>query len=122
MNAYTDPNYKISCPRTYEEELAASLTPLNDPLVSPLLASPECLSEFPPTFIFTSTMDSCLDESIEFSNKLTDVKVPVSVHAFDRLPHGFLSLHNTSKECQKALNVVSDKLQSLSSVDVESRL
>ena len=82
MNAYTDPNYTRTCPRTYEEELDASLTPINDPLLSPLLASTEILSKFPSTYIFTSTMDSCLDESIEFSNILKGLDVPIYLHVY----------------------------------------
>lgn len=115
MNAYTDPNYTSTCPRTYEEELNASLTSINDPLLSPLLASAEILSKFPSTYIFTSTMDSCLDESIEFSNILKNLDVKIHLHVFDRLPHGFLNLHNASKECQKALDFVTSQLQILSS-------
>ena len=62
-------------------------------------------------------MDSCLDESIEFSNILKELDVPIHLHVFDRLPHGFLNLHNASKECQKALDFVSSQLQILSSTN-----
>ena len=78
-----------------------------DPLLSPIYASPESLSQFPRTCLFSSTIDTCLDESIEFSNKLVDAGVPVSLHVFQDLPHGFLSLNGSSKECQNAVNFIS---------------
>ena len=77
MNSYTDVDYVTSCPRTYEDELHACLVPNRDPLVSPLLTPPETLAQLPKTYLFSSTIDTCLDESIEFSNKLMDVGVPV---------------------------------------------
>ena len=114
MNSYTDVNYLKSCPRTYEDELKACAVPNRDPLVSPLLTSPETLAQFPKTYLFSSTSDTCLDETIEFSNKLLDAGVHVSLHVFQGLPHGFLSLNNMSNECQKAVDVISNCLKSLS--------
>ena len=113
MNAYTDVNYLKSCPRAYEDEIRACAVPNRDPLVSPLLASPETLAQFPKTYLFSSTSDPCLDETIEFSNKLLDVGVPVSLQVFQVLPQAFLSLNSMSNECQKAVDVVSNSLKSL---------
>lgn len=114
MNAYTDPKYLKSCPRTYEEELTASFNSSLDPLVSPLLTPPEILARLPKTYIFSSTMDTCLDECIQFYSKLTKAGVPVSLHVFQGLPHGFMSLNGASKECQDAVTFISNHLKSLS--------
>ena len=113
MNSYTDANYLKSCPRSFEEELDNCVIPSKDPLLSPIFTSPETLAKFPNTFLFSSTIDICLDETIEFSHKLVNAGVPVSLHVFKDLPHGFLSLNGSSNECQKAVNVVSDTLKSL---------
>ena len=113
MNSYTDVDYVNSCPRTYEEELEKCIVTTRDPLLSPIYASPESLSQFPRTCLFSSTIDTCLDESIEFSNKLVDAGVPVSLHVFQDLPHGFLSLNGSSKECQNAVNFISQHFKSL---------
>ena len=114
MNSYTDADYMKSYPRTYEEELEKSIeNPTRDPLLSPIFASQEIFSQFPRTCLFSSTIDTCLDESIEFSNKLVDAGVPVSLHVFQDLPHGFLSLNSSSKECQNAVIVISEQLKSL---------
>ena len=114
MNSYTDSEYMKSFPRTYEEELEKCIeNPTRDPLISPMFASQDTISQFPRTSLFSSTIDTCLDESIEFSNKLVDAGVPVSLHVFQDLPHGFLSLNSSSKECQKAVNVISDQLKVL---------
>lgn len=114
MNSYTDAEYMNSCPRTYEEELEKCVNnQTRDPLISPLFASMEAFSQFPQTCLFSSTIDTCLDETIEFSNKLVDAGVPVSLHVFQDLPHGFLSLNSSSTECQRAVNVIAGKLKTL---------
>ena len=115
MNAYSDPSYKKSLPRTYQEEVDASLIAKLDPFMSPLLASLKILSQFPNTHIFSSTMDTCLDECIEFSNKLTKAGAEhVSLDIFEGLPHGFMSLNTLSKECQNAVTSITSHIKSAS--------
>ena len=113
MNAYTDPFYQQSCPRTYEEELDASLNTNQDPLMSPLLASLKTLSLFPRTHIFSSTMDTCLDECVEFTNKLKKAGAGyISLDIFEGLPHGFMSLNGLSEECQNAVSSITQHIKS----------
>ena len=101
-----------SCPRTFEDELNASIdVPDQNPLISPLLASQKDLVKFPETNIFSSTMDQCLDESVTFSNKLKCCEVPVTLKVFEGLPHGFLSLNTASRECQFAVTFISNQLK-----------
>ncbi len=49
----------------------------SDPLLSPLLASHDLIHSFPPTYLISTDIDPCLDESIAFSNKLVKAGVKV---------------------------------------------
>ena len=114
LNAYADPNYLSKCPRSFEEEIEASLESNNDSLLSPLLTPREILSQFPPTFLFTSDTDPCLDETVSFSNKLIQSGMKdVTLDIREGLPHGFLSYIAMSVECRNALNEITNQLKGL---------
>jgi hormone-sensitive lipase len=61
-------------------------------LFSPHFASDDILTEFPPTIILSSTLDSCLDEGIEFAKRLRNLKVDVKLDVIEGLMHGFLNI------------------------------
>jgi hormone-sensitive lipase len=48
----------------------AELKPLEDPLICPLKASDELLSEFPPSYIITGDNDPLHDDSLRMAQKL----------------------------------------------------
>ena len=50
---------------------------VNDPLLSPVLASHDMIHALPPTHLISTDIDPCLDESIAFSNKLVKAGVRV---------------------------------------------
>lgn len=111
LNAYTDPEYQTKCPRSFQEEVVAASEHKTDVSISPFLLPESILSEFPQTFIFTSDMDPCLDECIEFATRLRNVGVQkVHVEILEGLPHGYLSYSNFSAECQKAVEEITTKL------------
>jgi acetyl esterase len=67
---------------------------VDDPRVSPLLASDEVLAQSPPTLVITAEFDPLRDEGIAYANTLAALDVPVShihfagqFHAFFSLPH-----------------------------------
>ena len=60
-----------------EIENCKGLFGVNDPLLSPLLASHDMIHALPPTHLISTDIDPCLDESIAFSNKLVKAGVRV---------------------------------------------
>uniref|UniRef100_A0A2L2YFM3 Hormone-sensitive lipase n=1 Tax=Parasteatoda tepidariorum TaxID=114398 RepID=A0A2L2YFM3_PARTP len=69
-----------------------------NPFMSPLLASDENLKEMPQIFFVTLNFDPCLDDTITFAKRLTELNRPVEVDVLDGLPHGFLNFLPFSKE------------------------
>jgi len=63
-----------------------------DPLISPLCASDEVLSAFPPTAIFAGEFDPVLDDSAAFARRLCILEADVSFDVVEGAPHGFLNL------------------------------
>lgn len=112
LNCYADPNYKNTCPRTFVQELEG-IKAWNDPLLSPLFTSQTILAQFPPTHLFSTDVDPCLDEIIAFSNKLYDARSNVTVDVMSGLPHGFLSLNSISRECQMAVDYLTGRLRDI---------
>jgi len=110
MNAYQDPSYLTSLPRTFQDELTA-LNFTRDIYLSPFLADKELLARFPDTLLISSDMDPCLDEAIEFSNKLLDAGVAVDLEVMSGLPHGFLSFAPLSTRCQRGLDKVTNLIK-----------
>ena len=114
LNAYSDPDYKSSLPRSFADEVEASLTLQGntDAYLSPLLTSEEILSQFPATVLLVSDMDPCLDETVAFCNRLIRAGVPrVQLEIIEGLPHGFFSYSGMSSECHEALNEATKRLQ-----------
>ena len=67
LNAYKDPNYLESLPRSLDKELEKGSSEHNI-FISPLLAEKNMLRHFPKTMFVETDMDACLDENIKFSN------------------------------------------------------
>ncbi len=110
LNAYSDPDYKKTCPRTFVQEL--DYCGVNyDPLLSPLFAPKEILKRFPPCHLISTDIDPCLDEVITFSNHLVEAgTAKVTLNVINGLPHGFLSLNSVSAESQQAVDFISAKI------------
>jgi len=102
INSYRNPQYHKNPPKSYEEEVSSSMTGLNDDiLLSPLLAKIDVLQHFPKTYIFGSDIDPCLDDYVDFSKKLSEANVPVSMFILDGMPHGYLNLLSNRRICKK---------------------
>ena len=99
MNAYQDPNYLKTCPRSVNQELKQAKS-INDIFLSPLLAGMDLLQYFPKTVIIVSDLDPCLDENVQFSSKLSDAGVDVKMEVVPGMPHGLLAFGQMSTECQ----------------------
>ena len=73
-----------------------------DPLLSPILVDEDTLSRFPPVSIMTTTLDPCLDDSIEFARRLKNVGVPLTLDILKDLPHAYLLFAHASKAAYDA--------------------
>lgn len=60
-------------------------------LMSPYHAPTEILRKFPRTHVFTTNIDCCLDDGVEFAKKLRSADVDVRFEAYEGLNHGFLN-------------------------------
>ena len=72
----------------------------NDYLFSPHWTPKEIIKEFPPTVVLTTSLDTCLDEGVEFARKLKDAKVVYKLDVVEGLVHGFLHIAHLSQKCQ----------------------
>ena len=105
LNAYKDPNYLKSLPRSLDMEVEKGSS-MQDIFMSPLLAEKNWLKHFPKTMFIETDMDACLDENIKFSNNLIDAGVPVHMEVLPGLPHGFLCFTALSKDCKQGFQHV----------------
>ena len=112
LNAYQDPNYLKTCPRTIYQELKMTKS-LKDIYISPLLAEADILQHFPKTVIIASDLDPCLDENVQFSSKLSSAGVDVKLEIMPGMPHGFLAFAAMSTECQLGVDHVTKKIRDL---------
>ena len=112
LNAYQDPNYLKTSPRTILQELKMTKT-LNDIYLSPLLAKSDILQHFPKTIIIASDLDPCLDENVQFSSQLHEAGVDVKMEIVPGMPHGFLAFGAMSTECQLGVDHVTKKIRDL---------
>jgi acetyl esterase/lipase len=72
--------------------------------MSPLLASPESLSKFPPTMIQVSQNDPLRDYGILFAIKLKKAGVNVELNEHLNVPHGVLNMNGPIFELKKEAN------------------
>jgi len=115
LNSYADPTYKDTCPRTYAQELEGTKN-FDDPLISPLLISDSHLAQYPPICLVTTDLDPCLDETISFSNRFSNLGKTVSLNVFSGLPHGFLGFNSVSRMSQQAVDFIGHKLREIINV------
>jgi len=109
LNAYKDPNYLKSLPRSLEDELEPASAE-DTIFMSPLLADRNLLRKFPRTLFIETDVDACLDENVKFSTNLIDAGVEVSMEVMEGLPHGFLAFIPYSKDCQQGVQHITKVL------------
>ena len=97
---YQTMNCVLSCYLGEKEKDAAT-----DPLISPLFASDEVLSQFPPTVISVGDVDPLIDDSTSLFLRLRTLHRRSILRITGTLPHGFLNLGG---QLPKANTVIKD--------------
>ena len=100
----------IILPRTLEEKVSLAVDDDNI-FLSPLLTSRDVLQLFPRALIISTDMDPCLDDNIDFSNKLIDAGVDVRMDVLEGLPHGFFAFSGLSSSCKEGFDHVTKALE-----------
>lgn len=80
-------NRKI--PKAPGDEFDVELS--NHYLISPFCAPDDILRKFPKTYLLSTNLDPCLDESVEFAKKLQTLEIDVHLDVLEGLNHGFLN-------------------------------
>lgn len=88
--------------------------PVTDPVASPYFASDSIIQNFPPTYMYTSSEDPFLDDSVAFNGRLRSVGVKSSLRAAHDLPHAFWALstagipeaRQVQRECSQWLSKI----------------
>jgi acetyl esterase len=82
---------------------------LENPYVSPLRA--ESLAGLPRTLLICAEIDPLLDDSIEYAQRLGQVGVPVEMHVYPGMFHGFWRMGGVLAEARQALNLAGERMR-----------
>jgi acetyl esterase len=82
---------------------------LEDPYCSPLRA--ESLAGLPPTLLICAEIDPLLDDSVEYAQRLGQVGVPVEMHVYPGMFHGFWRMGGVLAEARQALGLAGERMR-----------
>lgn len=80
-----------------------------DPRISPLLATDH--SSLPPALIITAEFDPLRDEGESYAQKLQEAGVPVTLHRYDGMVHGFFQMGGILDDARLAMQEVGETLK-----------
>ena len=93
----------------YKEQYLGKDGDAEDPRVSPLLASD--FSALPPTLIITAEFDPLRDEGEIYAQKLQEAGVPVKLHRYNGMVHGFFQMGGILDDARQAIQEVGETLK-----------
>jgi acetyl esterase/lipase len=88
--------------------------------LSPYLADDEILREFPTTKILTLISDPCLDDCVEFSKKLRELKVNLTLDILNGVNHGFLNFAHINSDCHSASTICVERIEEILNLEITS--
>jgi acetyl esterase len=94
--------------RMFDQAYAGTREAAKNPLNSPLYASLDHLSSFPPTLVITASEDSLAPEAEAFKDKLIAAGVPVTFRRFEGARHAFT--HMGGPAADEAWQLMADHL------------
>lgn len=83
------------------------------PLVSPLLATPEQMRLLPPAIVTTCGFDPLRDEGTEYARAMAAQGVAVDYHEFTHLLHGFIGMTGVSSQAMAGVNHMCEQIRDL---------
>lgn len=95
--------------RMFDQAYAGSREAAKNPLISPVYASLDRLSSFPPTLVITAGEDSLAPEAEAFKDKLIEAGVPVTFRRFEGARHAFT--HRGGPDAEEAWQLMADHLE-----------
>jgi len=101
------------CLKAYVPE---QFNPLEDPFLSPLMASDELLNKLPPIKIVTGSGDPLNGDSWKFLHRMQNLNKDVKMVIYENMPHGFLNFDQVEgyKEViQKTGQMLEEMFQSI---------
>ena len=90
--------------------LAGDRGSVDDPRVSPLLATDEVLAAGPPALVITAGFDPLRDEGIAYAERLADAGVPTSHVHYPGQIHGFFSMAQHLGDARSAIALAAQAL------------
>lgn len=108
-----NPNLSQSTMKWFWDSYLSEESSSADPLVSPLRASRDALSRFPPTLLITCEYDILRDEGEQFAARLIDAGVEVTAVRWLGSLHGFLVTESlaASASAEACLDVIAGYLR-----------
>jgi len=93
----------------YKEQYLGKEGNPEDPRVSPLLAHD--FSSLPPALILTAEFDPLRDEGEQYAQKLRAAGVPVKLHRYEGMVHGFLQMAGILDDARLAIQEIGETLK-----------
>lgn len=93
-------------------------------LEPPAYASPSSatdLTDLPPAYIAAAGLDCLHDEAVDYGTRLRAAGVPVELHSFDGVPHGFTGVAPRTRASRRALGDVTDAITRFIANDKKGR-
>ncbi|XP_055328702.1 hormone-sensitive lipase-like [Paramacrobiotus metropolitanus] len=97
-----------------------SQVPVDDPLLSPVLADATLLKALPPVALVAAHVDPFLDDTVQLAKRLHDLDKAMTMDLIPHLPHGFLNFVLVSEEARQGNRILMQRVRELMAPDLGS--